>query len=185
MLNEQTPLYMTEAMNAHLDRVSSNFILDESPLLEELILNNLSYPNFSKDFDTDLLGRYEKHSTLLKALNTLDTPSIGQLVKIQCSNGRNHEQALITCQTADTVTLCINGGGFLHSDSLKSTGVSMSVCGGYFKDVPISALRVLDEHTKTFTFSGTGRVEADCGITINRSIKRWLLDDKHDALGFY
>ena len=182
---ERYPTYVLEALNEHLKRVSSNFNSEQLPTLKELILANINYPEYPKDFDCALLNRYEKHSELITKLNTLATPSIGHLVKIDCKNGNAYEDSIITEINESETTVCVKGGGFIHSTKLMKSGVKMSVCGGYFLKVPHQAFADCDEHKKTFTFSGTGRVEAHCGVVIKRLIKRWYFDGRNSGLGFY
>lgn len=184
--NEYTqPSYITDAVNEHLKRVSSNFTPLQIPMLKELVLGNINYPDYPKDFDRELLVRYQTHSELLAKLNELNKPSIGHLVQVLCQNKKVYEQALITSINSNEVTICVNGGGFIHSERLMNYGLSMTICGGYSIRVPLTALVSNDQYSKTFTFSGTGRVEAYCGISIERFIKRWIIDDRNGILTFY
>ena len=183
--NEDTPSYITDAVNEHLKRVSSNFTPLQIPMLKELVLGNINYPDYPKDFDRELLARYQIHSELLAKLSEHEKPSIGHLVQVLCQNKKVYEQALITSINRNEVTICVNGGGFIHRERLMDYGLSMTVFGGYSIRVPLAVLVSNDQYRKTFTFSGTGRVEAHCGINIDRSIKRWLIDDLNGILTFY
>ena len=174
-----------EFLQSHLQRVLSSFKPDQWPLLEEMIATNVSYPVESKDFDQVLYKRYECCSDLLNQLNELTTPAIGHLVKIKCQNGKVYEQAIITNIEERTLTICCEGGGFLHRLTLNDNGLSMSICGGYSQKID-SKLLVSDEpYLKSYTFSDCEKIKADCGVVIERSMKRWLLDDSSGLLSFY
>jgi len=183
---ETLPFYMIEAVDEALARVSSNFTPEQLPLLEELIIANVNWAEeFTKEFDTDLLAKYEKYSDLLATLSTFDTPSVGQIIKVTCANKKVFEKALITKICGDHMTVCVRGGGFILREVFAGNGLVMNVCGGYSLTVPVSALVDSDIHEKTYHFSGTHRVEPDCGIVISRPMKRWSLDDSNNELGFY
>jgi len=169
----------------HLNRVSAHFTEEQLPMLKELITKNPIYPDYPKDYDLKLFERYKLHSELLSELSSMEKPAVGHLVNVTCKNGRQYSEALITRIDHDGIMICVHGGGFIHRDNLLTYGLSMTVCGGYFMKAPSSNLQLHDNSNANYQFSGTGRVEACCGISIERPMKRWSLDDSNGDLGFY
>lgn len=176
---------LQQSIDEKVDTLKHMFADDEHAMLREMVGLNYNWDDeFTKDFDATLLSRYQKHSTLIDALNKQDSPCAGHIVKVVCQNGKVYEQALLRFHN-NQYQITVNGGGFIHKDTLINHGLVMSVCGGYTLKVNKKHLSELDFSNKNFQFSGTGRVEADCAININKPVKRWLLDDTNGQLGFY
>lgn len=177
--------FKQEALQVHLKRIGSQFKSNEMAKLEELIISNINYYQFPKDYTPQLLEKYINYEKLLKKLNNKKHPLIGHRIKIICQNKKTYENASITSIKDTDITIMVQGGNYIHDLTLSDKGLSMSNCGGYSLTVPITSLTQGDMKKTTFKFSGQSRVEPNGAIEISKPIKRWFIDDSNGELQFY
>ena len=166
----------------NVGRIPFKYTPKQADLLHSLIQDN---PEYNIVYDESLLDRYEKHSELLFNLNKAEIPVKGHLIKIQCSNGRTYQDAIITAIDNENISLTVNAKACIHKDTLQTDGLNMFACGGYEVKIPVSALSLLDKYQFSYSFSCIDTIESTCDIYVTGKVKRWLLDDSDDALGLY